>query len=161
MATGPRDAGQTQTNDVSQGDSPRPEAARRSLSWPESSRMDVQQDAANQMFRQNSERLRQAAAVTRETQSQEQPASGPRELSFAKDRGRGNYNELKQEHAKATGRDAPNGQGKQHDSGERELSFAKDSARGKYAELKQEQANATGKELSFVKDRNPDLSRGR
>jgi len=173
MATDPKDVGQTQTGEISEGAPTRPEAVPRSIVWPGSASMPDQNRPAHQTFQQNSERLQKAAEAKREAQSQEPPASESRELTFASDHGRGNYSELKQEHANAIGADVPDNQNvpgnhdvpeneeKQQGSGERELSFVKDASRGNHAGMKLEQAEATGKELNFVKDQSPGLSQGR
>ena len=158
MAFGPKDLEQTQ----SQSEHARSETRIHPFIWPESQRMEDQQDAANRMVRKH--------AAERPTPQQDaaspEPPQAPakRELTFTKDRERGNYATLKQEHADATGRDDASKD--QEPPAKRELTFAKDRDRpSHYAELKQAHAEQTPKNqdhgLKFVKDqsRDPDLER--
>ena len=159
MAAGPEDTGQKKAQEISQDAPGRPDAVRRAVAGTERADFVAQQTLANQMFRQNSERLQKGAEAKLQSQQREQPASGERTLKFAKDRERGNYNELKQQHS--GGAEVGSAGAKTQDAGERKLKFAKDGPDRSQASQKQDQAKGTGKELSFAKDRNIDPSRGR
>ena len=111
------------------------------------------------MFRKNSERLQEANENKNQDVSQEEPEVDSQDLPLGEDHAQGHYNDLKLEHADATGRESDNGQTNEHDTGERELTFVKDAGRGNHASLKQEQSAAdtpeqeTGEQkLTFVKD---------
>ena len=155
MATGADDPGDKSTKTQSTSEPTRPTEVRRSVAWPDSASMPAQQSAANRMFRQNSERM-QGAAEAKRGQAQEQ-AAPQRTLTFAKDRGRGNYAELRQ----ATQAAQQNQQVKGQESGERKLPFAKDGQSHTQDNPTKDQAKAAGKELTFQKDRGHDPSRGR
>ena len=81
MAAGPKNAGQTQGD----GSEKTPEIVHPFI-WPDSQDMVSQNEAANRMFRQNSERLQEAQEAKRESQSQDQPAQDPHELPFCSTR---------------------------------------------------------------------------
>lgn len=184
MAADPNEPGQTQP----------PDKAGAPTLWPESAGMAAQQSAANEMFRKNSERLQEAGENKSQSASNEEPEIDSQDLPPAEDHAQGHYNDLKLEHADATGRESDDGQTNERETGERELTFVKDAGRGNHASLKQEQSAADtpeqeqetgerkltfvkdgergnaaeqkeepttpGKSLSFVKDHEPDLSRG-
>jgi len=148
MAADPNEPGHTQPPDKADGPT----------IWPESAGMAAQQSAANEMFKRNSERLQQAHENQSQTVTQEQPEPGKQGLSVADDHGDGNYNDLKLEHAEATGRESGGDVAQDNSIGEHDLVFVKDAGRGNYSSLKQEQAADTPEqesgehELTFVKD---------
>ena len=148
MAADPNEPGQTQLPDKAGGPT----------IWPESANLPAQQSAANEMFRRNSERLQQTHENQSQTVTQEQPKPGKQGLSAADDHGDGNYNDLKLEHAEATGRESGDEIAQDNGIGEHDLVFVKDAGRGNYSSLKQEQAADTPEqesgehELTFVKD---------
>jgi len=182
MAADPNEPGQAQPPDKAEGP----------ILWPESAGMVAQQGAANEMFRRNSERLQEANEHKDQAAPREEPQIDSQDLPPTEDHAQGHYNDLKLEHADATGRESDDGQASARDTGERELTFVKDAGRGNHASLKQEQSaadtpeqesgertltfvkdgergnsaeqqeepTASGKSLSFVKDHEPDLSRG-
>ena len=148
MANSPSDADRTQ-----------------STLWPDRADMVSQQSAANQVFRQNSERLQQASEAKRDAQLSEQSHAGSDELTFVKGSGRGNYGVLKKEHFDAIQKhNAAQEQELGQSTGEQELSFPKEASRRNYGVLKQEDVDRiTGNdqtpeqgagedELTFVKD---------
>jgi len=154
--------------------------------WPEGQDMVTQQSAANEMFRQNSEKLNtsraqeasqekpapenrhhgstndlkqeHAEAVNREAKEPERNV-GERELHFVKDGPRPNRAALKEEHAEAAREGAPEGGQRQQETGERELKFVKDKDREQ--EPARDAPSKPENTLHFVKDRNrgPDIGR--
>lgn len=154
MATGSQEAGQNPTDDIEQNAPLRPETASRSIAWPDNASMAAQQQAANQMFRQNSERLQQPTSDKDDIADQE-PLSIPDdpELTIVKDQGRGNYAGLKVEQAKtAVTEDTPD-QGHQSASDEQELTIVKNHA----GERETEQPKTSDSELTIVKNRSRGL----
>lgn len=163
MATTPKGTEQAQPDAEPHVEPPSLDEAphHHSVPWPEGADMVSQQGAANRMFRQNSERLQQENENKRETQSQEQSPSD--ELVFAKDRGRGNYNELKRDQANATGLEATQAEERRQDrdTDEDELTFVKDSSRESRTDENPGQAVEAEDELVFVKDQGQSRSQGR
>jgi len=76
------------------GQSTRAAESRQPTVWPDNPSMVAQQGAANRMFRENSERMQQAADAKRQAPAQEQQTP-ERTLHFAKDGPRHNFAELK------------------------------------------------------------------
>ena len=145
MGNGPDDTAQKQNRDRVQ-EPTRPRI--RPQVWPSNQSIDAQQPAANHMFRRNSERLQEAAAKRLDAGKQVEPE---RQLTFASDRSRGRFDQLKQEHAQAVAGES------RSESGEKKLTFAKDragqtrDASSQGQEKKQEQQ--ARRDLTFVKDR--------
>jgi len=133
-----QDQAQTQHQDAPS----RPDTVPRSVAWPDNASMSAQQRAALQQFRQNSERLQQ------QVKGQDTPEPSPTPEVAREEPGRGNYNALKVEQAKAVA--------ERNEPSEDELTFTRD--RGRQSPDRPPRDD----ELTFIRDRSgPDLSRGR
>ncbi len=154
MVAGRGNTGHTPNNDAGKDEPSRPTTMPHSASISDGAGMVAENTNANARFRHNSEQLQRANEAKGQSQSSEQPAKSA-DLSFAKDRGRGDYNLLKQEQVAAT---APERQNNPDDAG---LRFVKDAGRANYASLKQEPADKADKGLTFAKDKSQDIDRGR
>ncbi len=137
MAADPNDNGPTKDDPAKSKDRP-------SQIWPENQGLVAQQSAANAMFRRNSKMLQERQAGTREEESEDRETQGdgdrsgeqgsPHPLVFVKDG---------------------------------ELSYKRETEKQKQEsgskperEEAEPQPQEPNRRLLFVKDRNPDLSRG-
>jgi hypothetical protein len=137
----------------SDGDDPsKDEKLRKQTIWPEDQRMEVQQNAANRMFRSNSEDLQRGQATGRTEQAQNTAMAYP----VNKDQERGNYSQLKQAHAAETNRTS-DGRGGQNVNTQKSgpiredtsvsLTFAKNAGRTPNQTMAQESGRQDGTQL--------------
>jgi hypothetical protein len=137
MAADPRHTGQAE-DEIDD----KPQAAQSSDLWPESASMPAQQSAANEMFRQNSERLQQAAnkELAQQSEPEQQHEPSPAEENP------GNYSQLKQEHADITNDQALESENTQG-ADDPEIPMPENASHINYADLKQDHADIASQEV--------------
>jgi hypothetical protein len=144
MAVGPDDPGQDHSKNQNRDEPVRPKDVPRSVGWPESQHMDVQNGAAHRTFKHNSEELQRRAAANNRDDGPTQEPDYDNDLGAIladRDKSRGNYAALKQEHAQSVGDGSPQSHEPDYDNDLGAILADRDKMRGQGKELEHEQGD--------------------